>query len=281
MKQYSDWIQAAGAIGILIGIALVILELRQNEELTRMQIATDIRANRDADRNVTRGETYSTTLARLQLAPESLTDAEVVEFSAHAGSLVNELFLRRQLNEVGVFIGGWRGFLTRETCELLDNPLGERWLAQFESVGDEEIAEELRQRTEACGPTFLQLVRDTSDGEAMADAVRAREIAFAQSMADRDLQAFAEFIAPEAIFFNGNDALRGRDAVVEAWAPFFEATEAPFSWRPDVVEVLDSGRLAISSGPVNRADGEAVGRFNSVWRRGADGEWYVIFDKGS
>jgi len=117
--------------------------------------------------------------------------------------------------------------------------------------------------------------------EGSAAVVEAREIAFAKTMADRDLDAFSTFISPEAVFFNGNEPLRGREAIVQGWAPLFEAADAPFSWHPDVVEVLDSGSLAISSGPVFGADGEESGRFNSIWRRDADGQWRVVFDKGS
>ena len=115
----------------------------------------------------------------------------------------------------------------------------------------------------------------------VAATVRAREMAFAQSMADRDFEAFLTFVSTEAIFFNGDQPLRGRDAVARAWRPFFEGPDAPFSWQPSVVEVLESGRLAISSGPVYNPAGEEAGRFNSIWRLEADGQWMVIFDKGS
>lgn len=120
-------------------------------------------------------------------------------------------------------------------------------------------------------------------GEAapLAAEVKVREIAFAQTMANRDLDAFLTFISPEAIFFSGNEALRGRAEVARAWAPFFEGPDAPFSWHPDVVEVLDSGKLALSSGPVRLPSGAEAGRFNSIWRKDADGQWRVVFDKGS
>lgn len=118
------------------------------------------------------------------------------------------------------------------------------------------------------------------DASAAAE-VRAREIAFAQTMTDRDLDAFLRFVAPDAVFFNGSEPIRGREAVARAWAPFFEGPSAPFSWHPDVVEVLDSGDLALSSGPVRDPAGNPVGRFNSIWRKGADGRWLVVFDKGS
>jgi len=127
----------------------------------------------------------------------------------------------------------------------------------------------------SCSPASEEQV-DTAASE-----VEAREIAFAKTMADRDFEAFLNFVSPEAVFFNGNEAQRGHDAVSQAWAPFFEGDTAPFSWHPDVIEVLESGRLALSSGPVRAASGEIVGRFNSIWRKDEDGQWRVVFDKGS
>jgi ketosteroid isomerase-like protein len=70
-------------------------------------------------------------------------------------------------------------------------------------------------------------------------------------------------------------------ALGRAWRPYFEGTEAPFSWHPDVVEVLDSGDLAPTSGPVLTPAGQAAGRCNSIWRRDGDGVWRVVFDRGS
>jgi hypothetical protein len=62
---------------------------------------------------------------------------------------------------------------------------------------------------------------------------------------------------------------------------FFDGPTAPFSWEPEIVEVLPSGTLALSSGPVRDASGKRVGTFNSIWRREANGQWRVIFDKGA
>lgn len=111
--------------------------------------------------------------------------------------------------------------------------------------------------------------------------VEAHELAFAKTMEDRDFEAFLSFVSPEAVFFNGNKPLRGHAEISQAWAPLFEDETAPFSWQPDVVEVLESGRIALSSGPVLSASGEILGRFNSIWRKDNDGQWRVIFDKGS
>lgn len=120
---------------------------------------------------------------------------------------------------------------------------------------------------------------DDRDLAAAAADVRAAEQAFAQTMADRDLAAFSEFVAEEAVFF-GRTVLRGREAVRQGWSPFFQGESAPFSWAPEVVEVLESGALALSSGPIFDPAGERVGTFQSTWRLEADGRWRVVFDKG-
>lgn len=118
-------------------------------------------------------------------------------------------------------------------------------------------------------------------GASAQDQVWAAELAFANTMAQRKLEAFGGFVADEAIFFAGTRPLKGKAQVLAVWAAYFEAADAPFSWLPDQVEVLASGTLALSTGPVRDPAGAVVARFNSIWRLESDGRWRVIFDKGS
>jgi ketosteroid isomerase-like protein len=113
------------------------------------------------------------------------------------------------------------------------------------------------------------------------EQVFAAERAFADAMARRDLAAFSALVSDEAVFFSGPTPLRGRQQVVAGWSRYFAGKDAPFSWEPDQVEVLDSATLALSSGPVKDPTGKAFARFNSIWRQEAPGIWRVIFDKGS
>jgi ketosteroid isomerase-like protein len=103
---------------------------------------------------------------------------------------------------------------------------------------------------------------------------------FAKTMADRDHQAFASFIAEDASFRSAERTLLGKAAVVADWARFYQSPQAPFSWEPDLVTVQSDGRQALSTGPVRNAEGKLVFRFMSVWRREADGSWKIILDAG-
>jgi ketosteroid isomerase-like protein len=106
------------------------------------------------------------------------------------------------------------------------------------------------------------------------------ERGFAKTMADRNFAAFQSYLADEAIFFTRTSALRGKQAVADFWKRFYEQPSAPFSWEPQQVEVLDSGTLALSYGPVRDPGGKHFANFQSIWRLESPGVWRVVFDRG-
>ena len=121
----------------------------------------------------------------------------------------------------------------------------------------------------------------------LADEVRCREVGFSQSVESQDRELFASFIDPDARFV-GNKVDRSPEAIAEAWSVFFTGDLPAIKWRPQFIEVLESGDLALSRGPYRIVDKneqgearEAWGTFNSVWRRNDDGEWLIVFDAGS
>lgn len=122
--------------------------------------------------------------------------------------------------------------------------------------------------------------RPSPEADSAEQQVRGTERAFAATMAERDLEAFASFVADDAIFLSGDESLRGREAIVSGWSSYFEKTDAPFSWQPDRVEVLESGELALSTGPVFGPSGNQVATFTSIWRREPSGTWRIVFDRG-
>jgi len=117
-------------------------------------------------------------------------------------------------------------------------------------------------------------------GDAARAQVEATERGFAKTVADRDFAGFQRFLSKEAVFFTGPQPLRGSEAVAGFWKRYFAGPSAPFSWEPDEVQVLESGTLALSAGPVRDPQGKLIGRFASIWRQEAPGVWRIVFDRG-
>ncbi len=120
-----------------------------------------------------------------------------------------------------------------------------------------------------------------ADTAKLAQQVFETERAFARTMAARDHAAFTSFLAEEAVFFSREGPLRGKAEVAAGWKRYYEPADAPFSWEPGQVEVLGSGTLALSTGPVHGPGGELIGTFTSIWRQEEPGRWLVVFDKGN
>jgi ketosteroid isomerase-like protein len=123
--------------------------------------------------------------------------------------------------------------------------------------------------------------RPRPDGVDLRQQVMDTERAFAKTMADRDFAAFQEFLSPEAVFFSGQEPTTGKADVARQWKSFYEKPEAPFSWAPEKVVVLPSGKLALSTGPVRDKNGVLIATFTSIWRLEAPGTWRIVFDKGN
>jgi ketosteroid isomerase-like protein len=121
----------------------------------------------------------------------------------------------------------------------------------------------------------------------IADDVRCKEIAFSLSVEKRDVAAFSSFIDVDARFVGGSIS-RGPVEVTAAWSVFFADDGPEIKWRPQYIEVLEDGKLALSRGPYRMItrdpEGKATehwGTFNSVWRTQTDGTWKIVFDAGS
>jgi ketosteroid isomerase-like protein len=128
-------------------------------------------------------------------------------------------------------------------------------------------------------PTLLSAEGSNAATTAATKQVIAAEQGFAKTMADRDFKTFVTFLSPDSVFFSGAEVARGSAAVASKWQSYFVGREAPFSWSPDHVEVLASGNLALSTGPVFQ-NHKIVGRFNSIWRLESPNTWRIVFDKG-
>ncbi|MCL1634293.1 DUF4440 domain-containing protein [Luteimonas sp. SX5] len=119
-------------------------------------------------------------------------------------------------------------------------------------------------------------------------AVWARELSFAQSVADHDAAAFAAHLHDGAVFgAKSAQPQRGREAVAQGWAGIVAGKRMKLSWYPTMVAIGGEPGIAYSSGPAlyeslapEAKQRFSLGAFQSVWHKGADGVWRVLFDDG-
>jgi ketosteroid isomerase-like protein len=118
--------------------------------------------------------------------------------------------------------------------------------------------------------------------------VWARELSFARSVVEHDAAAFAEHLHPQAVFGTSQPVpTRGREAIAREWAGLVAGDPVELQWYPTHVVIGGEPDIAYSSGPAlfrrkdaNGAAQVSLGAFGSVWKRGDDGVWRILFDDG-
>jgi ketosteroid isomerase-like protein len=118
--------------------------------------------------------------------------------------------------------------------------------------------------------------------------VWARELSFAQSVADHDAAAFAAHLEPDAAFAaESPQPQRGSGLIASRWAGLIEGRNLLLSWYPSRTTIGGAADVAVSSGPALYEDLRPganpryrIGAFHSVWHKGADGVWRILFDDG-
>lgn len=126
--------------------------------------------------------------------------------------------------------------------------------------------------------------------------VWARELSFAQSVADHDAVAFATHLQQDTAFGASRaEPTRGRDHVTRRWAGIIEGKDLRLAWYPSRVTIGGASDVAWSSGSTlyedlrddagQRTTGKtesryAIGTYHSVWHKDPDGVWRVLFDDG-
>ena len=151
-------------------------------------------------------------------------------------------------------------------------------------------------RSAGCTWLWISLVCLVSCQPSGDLAVAAREeiwsadVAFDLAVAEKDLNRFTDMIDAEAVFYGSRDVAEGRGAVVENWAPLFEAEGAmTLRWQPIDVRVAASGDLGYSRGryqlTTRGEDGGATrssGSYVTIWRKAdEDGRWRAVLDIGT
>ena len=97
-------------------------------------------------------------------------------------------------------------------------------------------------------------------------------------------KAFKIYAAPDGVILREGKIIRGKDAIAN-WYNKEGNTIQALSWKPDFVDVSETGDLGYTYGSfiLTTTDSigrkkESTGKFHTVWKRQHDGKWRFVYD---
>ena len=121
------YLQLFTALAVLIGLGLVIVELRQSHTLARVQLSHDGFAELIADQRSVLGENFSSTLANACRNTQDLSGSENWQLNAWYLTHINQIYRIKQIQVLGQFDYSWQAATTRLLSVILDTEHGRDW----------------------------------------------------------------------------------------------------------------------------------------------------------
>ena len=97
------WIQTLSSIGVLVGLVVVILQLRQSEESLTAQLIANQVSTKSELINRTMGENIAESISKLNGKQEKMTDVDLYQLDALFTSLFTEIAISKLYGELGLY----------------------------------------------------------------------------------------------------------------------------------------------------------------------------------
>jgi len=125
--KLATWLQVIGNFGLILGLVLVAVQIKQSSDLARVQMGHDGWLALMAIRHSEMGENPQFVIAKMRRDPESLTDAELVAADHYfQNHVTNNLGRVEYVNDAGLDLWS-EEMLARGTVDLLSDRIGLAW----------------------------------------------------------------------------------------------------------------------------------------------------------
>jgi len=146
--QIEVWVQIATSVAIILGLGLVIYELRLTRQIAFTEMTQEAMTEMSMRQTAMYGEEAAETLARACLTPDELSNADKVILEAVFTSQMQFALRLKLLEDVGGFNTVWNTQLRGIVNIITGYPQGERWMELGSQLWDAEfstvVAEELQ-----------------------------------------------------------------------------------------------------------------------------------------
>jgi len=140
-SKLSDWLQVIGSFGVLAGLVLVTLQMKQSTDLVRAELrsnADDAWINIDASKQ---SETFSIVLAKSIIEPQNLTTAEVLELDGYLFTYMDQLIRDSALYRQGISDDPPEALVHGSLQDYFGNKFARAWWAETKWKFDPELVE--------------------------------------------------------------------------------------------------------------------------------------------
>ena len=139
LGQLNSWLGIVANLGVVVGLVLVALQIRQNTRITKAQVANDwFLADMQLELAMM-GENPASAWAKAVVAPDDLDDREAAVLDRYFNFGLVQIQRLQKMHELGVADAQWMERASYLSWHL-GNEVGRRWWSHFRGGFPDEFA---------------------------------------------------------------------------------------------------------------------------------------------
>lgn len=154
--RVGHWLTLAANLGVIVGIAFLVLEIRQNSDIATAQVRLDYAAGWRSIDEQRQDEAFAQVYAKSILSPGDLSFSEVIQLDGYYIGVIDQMLSAHTASRAGLRSGLFEDVAKQVALGYFSNAYGQAWWQQareawsnydveFQRVMDEAIAAAGRQ----------------------------------------------------------------------------------------------------------------------------------------
>jgi hypothetical protein len=129
-NRVGHWLTLAANIGVIVGIAFLVLEIRQNSDIATAQVRLDYAAGWRSIDEQRQDEAFAQVYARSILSPDELSFSEVVQLDGYYVGVIDQMLSAYTAARAGLRSGQFKDVAKQVANGYFSNAYGQAWWRQ-------------------------------------------------------------------------------------------------------------------------------------------------------
>ena len=143
-------------IGVIAGLVLLAVELRQNSQVVRAEAVASLLAGQSSAETAFMGDDTAAAMATALVAPEDLTDEEILQMWAYLNTAVISAEQTYSMYSLGLATEEDRESAAKKAADWISFPFGRIWWGEIKTNFPTSLATDIDAALQDLNPNYLQ-----------------------------------------------------------------------------------------------------------------------------
>ena len=156
LERFAGWLTVLANLGVIAGLVLLAVELRQNSQVVRAQAVASLLAGQSSAETAFMGDSTAAAMAIALVAPEDLTDEQILQMWAYLNTAVLSVEQTHSMYSLGLATDEDRQSAAKKAADWISFPFGLIWWGEMKSNFPDNLAADIDAALVNLDPDYLK-----------------------------------------------------------------------------------------------------------------------------